>query len=625
MPADFQQLKRWVMDDWKAQGEFREKAREEFIFEAGGQWSEDERLYLENSARVPIVFNRVQPIIASVAGLEINNRTEVQFIPREIGDIKPNEILTEAARWFRDTAHAAEVESEAFRDLLVCGIGWTDTSLDFEMDEEGEPTVERIDPLEMGYDARARKRSLTDSSRFFRVHTMSREEAMEQWPDVDPSMLDAKWLGGEGTDSTLKTTNYSGDEYAYNDSTEQEDRLLKAETVRIVQIQWRERETLIEYVDPMTGQTEQLPEKAFRKAEKAFVNAGVPIESRQFTRRTWHQAYLGGEVLRRNQPCPERSTFCAMTGHWDMGDKRFYGLLRIMMDPQRYANTWLSLVMHIIASNAKGGLVIEEGAVSDIRAFEENWSAADSISWVKSGGINKISEKSGPAMPDSLMRMTEMAIHAIRDVSGVNLEIMGMREAQQAGVLEHQRKQSAMTTLARYFDAMRNYRIHQGKVMLHFLREYIAPSGRLVRIMREDQAQYVPLALQTDTMKYDVIVDEVPSSPEQKERTWRMFQDLFPVLMQSNLGMAQWADILEYSPLPSSFIEKLRQNAEAEDNPEPTPEEEMSLQGMEAEIAKLHAEVAKINSETAENEADVIEKQAEAALNQAKANVLGTL
>ena len=619
--ADINQLKKWILSDWQAQAEFREQSQNEYVFESGGQWTDDERVYLENEQRVPIVFNRVQPIIHSVSGLEITNRTEVQFIPREIGDVKSNEILTSGAKWFRDAADAEESESDAFRDLLICGIGWTETSLDFEEDEEGEPNIERIDPLEMGYDSRARKRGLTDSSRFFRVHKMSKEEAVSQWPEVDPSILDADWLSDTDKATVAKTINRAEDEYAYLDDGEIDYADIMADTVTVVQIQYREREAFVEYVDPVTGQTEQITQASFDKITK---DSDIQITHRKFHKRTWRQAFIGSDIIAENVPCRERSTFCPMTGMWDVQDKRFYGLLRIMMDPQRYANKWLSMVLHIINSNAKGGLISEEGAVSDVRKFEESWASADSISWVKSGALNRIMPKSGPAMPASIMQLTEFAINSIRDVSGVNLEIMGMRNADQAGVLEYQRRQSAMTTLAQYFDAMRKYRKSQGMVILYYLREYIAPSGRLVRILEEGQERYVPLAMNDSTVKYDVIVDDAPASPDQKEKTWSVLQEMMPLIMQAELNGEDWAEILSYSPLPSSLIEKVRERAQGDSNQEPDPAEQIQLQMLQAELEKTKAEIAKLQSEAAENVVDIQEKQAETNLNQAKAQFINS-
>ena len=392
--ADFETLKRWVMSDWKIQFEFRENAEKEIVFEAGWQWTEDETNHLKTNQRLPIVFNRVQPIIQSVVGLEISNRTEVSFVPREIGDVETNEILTASAQWFRDQAGAEETESEAFRDLLICGTGWTETSLDFEEDEEGHPKIDRIDPLEMGWDARARKKGLTDATRIFRVHRMSLEQAQEQWPDFDAQDLNADWIGTSGSDTISKTIDRAGDEYAVRDAGEQAGEDTEGEElVTIVQIQWRERQEYVEFVNPATGLPEQVTAEQFDPLYKKLQETGVQIPHRSFTKKTWHQAYLGKDIIETNQPSPERPTFCAMTGMWDHQEKRFYGLLRIMQDPQKYANKWLSLVIHIINSNAKGGLMAEESAVSDPVLFAENWAAADSIAWLKSGGIARVTPK----------------------------------------------------------------------------------------------------------------------------------------------------------------------------------------------------------------------------------------
>lgn len=278
-----------------------------------------------------------------------------------------------------------------------------------------------------------------------------------------------------------------------------------------------------------------------------------------------------------------------MTGHWDRKDKRFYGLLRSMRDPQRFANKWLSNTLHILSVNSKGGVIVEKGAVDDMREFEESWAASDSVSVVKR--LDGIQPKPGPQMPAALMALTEFAISSIRDVSGVNMELMGMREAQQAGVLEYQRRQASMTTLAFYFDSLRYYRKQQGDVILWFLQKWIAPTGRLVRIVKQDQAQYVPLAMEDDTRKYDVIVDDSPQAPNEKEAAWQVIQVMLPLLQNAGLGLEDWADIMDYSPLPSSFPEKLRQKAlEASQNPpQPDPAQIAQLENMQAQTKEREA------------------------------------
>ena len=106
--------------------------------------------------------------------------------------MKPNELLTESARWFRDLSDADDEDSDAFLNVTVCGMGWTETTLSFDEDDSGEPKMHSVDPLEMFWDKGARKKNLTDSERRWRVRQMSLARAKELFPDADPSDLDAK-------------------------------------------------------------------------------------------------------------------------------------------------------------------------------------------------------------------------------------------------------------------------------------------------------------------------------------------------------------------------------------------------------------------------------------------------
>lgn len=608
--ADFDTLKAWAIEDWKAQGEWREAVEDEFAFFAGHQWTDAETAELERNQRVPIVFNRVAVIIAAVTGVEINGRTEVRFIPRTIGDAEVNEVLTAGAEWFRDQASAEDEESEAFSDAVICGMGWTETSLDFEEDEEGQPVIKRIEPNEMAWDCHAQAKGLGDASRVHRVREIPRREALSMFPDFDPGEIHVDWLGNSGEDATKHIT-FVGDQYAQGEG-EIDDNSRKV--LRIVQTQWRERERVIQFALPgMEKPVEMTPGK-FERILKMM----PMIPHRRITRHVWKQAFLGRDgILKENQPCPDEATFKAITGHWDRKDKRFYGLIRMMRDPQKFANKWLSQVLHIIGSNAKGGVMAEQDATDDHRGFEESWAASDSVNWLRPGAISqgKIQPKPSVQMPVALMQLTEFATNAIRDASGVNMELLGLRDSNQPGVLEYQRKQAAMTTLARFFDAMRYYRKRQGRVILHFLREHIAPTGRLVRIVEEGQQRYVPLAMDDETTKYDVIVDDAPQAPNQKERNWEIMQPML-ALFADRFDADDWAMVAEHSPLPTAFVERIKQKAaEAKEAP-PNPMQEL-------EVAKLESEVAENQAQAEHNRAKAQQIAVEAGFAPMRMNIDG--
>ena len=607
--ADFETLKSWVSADWQALSEWREAAEKEYAFKDGHQWTDAEKADLEERSRVPVVFNRVQVILASVSGSEINNRTEVRFIPREIGDAKPNEILTAGAEWFRDEANAEDEESQAFEDTLVCGLGWTETLLDYTADTDGAPRVVRIDPLEMCWDAHSHRKGLQDATRMARVRTIPISEAKDMFPEADLADLNADWISAD-KDEGEEHLQLIGDQYKSGRKGGGE---TSGSTVTVVQAQWRERVRAVEYVDPQDGERKEMPKGDWDKLAKVMP-VDIAIPNRPVTRYVWKQAFLGKSgILLENQPCKDGSTFKAITGNYDRKEKRFYGLLRVMMDPQKYANKWLSQTLHIINSNSKGGVMYEAGAVEDAGKFEEGWAAADSAVMVRDGALSqgKIQPKPQVQMPAALMQLTQFAISTIRDTSGVSLELMGMADRQQAGVLEYQRKQASMTTLAVYFDSLRFYRKQQGEVILSFLRDHIAPTGRLVRLVREGLAEYVPLATETGTRKYDVIVDDSPAAPNEKERTWAIMESLMPVMREAGMGLEDWADVLDYSPLPSSFAEKLRSKAaEQKNKSQEDPAQQMAMQAAQADIAKTQSEAEENQSQTMLNQ---VKAQREAA------------
>lgn len=619
-------FKKWVVRDWKAHSSWRGGARDDFKFIAGDQWTEEEKQILLDQNRVPVVFNRVSTIINAVAGSEINNRTEIRFIPRTMGDAVVNELLTKGAEWYRDQSGAEEEDSQAFNDTLVCGLGWTEALLDFESDAEGEPRMEHISPMEMCWDSSAQRRGLVDAKRIARVREIDRDEAQEMYPDADDSELSADWMDklidGHEEDPTRQ---WSDDDYRHADDDDADVTDKKKDKVTIVQLQYRERHRDVEYANPITGAKQTMGKRAFDRIQKEAGRRGLDLNmaSREITRWEWHQVVLGNGILAENQPCRDCSTFIPITGYWDAAKKQWYGLLRQMRDPQKFANKWLAQTLHIVNSNSKGGVMVEEGATDDHRKLEEDWSAADSVIWVKQGGLDKIREKPQVQMPSALMGLTEFAITSIRDVSGVNQELLGMRDQNQPGVLEYQRKQAAMTTLAVLFDALRQYRKQQGEVLLFYITEYLA-DGRLIRIADEDGERYAPLTIDPEVQKYDVIVDDAPTAPNNKDRVWETIMSLMPVLTQAGLPKELWGEIIAYSPFPEALVEKLQAFGKEEEGPDPQQQKmvELMVAKAMADIEEKKAETQRELANAEENRAQAEKFRADAVLSRMKADAI---
>lgn len=576
----------WFRLDREHSKKWRDAAKEDFDFRDGEQWSEEDKRVLKAQMRPVVTFNRTHPIINSISGMEINNRQEVKYFPREVGDAHANEILTEGAKWFRDQANADDEDSDAFLDAATCGMGWTETVLDFEEDEAGAPRMYAKNPLDMYWDHAARAKNLSDARRIWEVKEIPESVALEMFDDKDPSELDAGWAKGTTSQQPIDSdpqNRYTGEG---EERTKPTDKM-----VTIVHLQYKDKETRYDVADRMTGQVSEVTKEQLAKIQARAEIAGIPLAVAKKTVSIVRNVFIGASVLHNGKAlCDKHFSLKCVTAYKEHSTGTFYGLMRMMKDPQRWANKWMSQALHILNSNAKGGLMMEEDAVEDVRDFEKNWARPDKVALLKPGAIagQKIKEKPQAQMPASFYQMMEFAIQSVRDVTGVSVELLGMREANQAASLENQRKQAGMNILAPLYDNLKRYRRDHGKLMLAIIQKYLN-DGRLVRIVGEDGAKYVPLALEADA-QFDVIVDDQPNSPDHKMQIWTT---LAPYLQ--NLPPQIQVALLDYSPFPPSVVEKVREAIKGMSQPDPQAEQrsQIELEGLQAEVAKTKSEVAK--------------------------------
>ena len=150
-------LQGWFRQDFDAMTEWREEAEKDYAYHAGhGAWSEEDKAKLEAQGRPCVSFNRIQPVIASVVGMAINDRKEVTFLPRTTQDATmpgavdpqtgqpsqvpvpgaddqgPAETFTAGAQYLRDQCDAEDEEADAYQDDAICGIGWVETSVSYD-------------------------------------------------------------------------------------------------------------------------------------------------------------------------------------------------------------------------------------------------------------------------------------------------------------------------------------------------------------------------------------------------------------------------------------------------------------------------------------------------------------
>lgn len=620
-------LKAWYRQDISRVLEWRKEAREDYNFYSGDQWNAEDLQALREKRRPAMVFDRIGPLVNAVVGSEINNRRETQFIPRELGDAEANEILTGAGEWFRDEANAEDEESDAFQDCVICGMGFTETRLDFECDPDGAPKVERLDPLKFVWDVNSVKPNLEDAQRMFYVDEKPYSEVMEMFPDVPRELLNASWAKTLGDDSPEPHDQDLADLY----TGDQTSPAALSKTCTIVEARWFEKVPYYRGPDLQTGEIREYDERQIQLIQQNVPGFRAVRQYKKVVKR----AFIGKDVLAEpDTPLVPDGLLGweAVTGYRDKIKGQFYGLVRPTKDPQRWTNKYLSQVMYLLNSQSKGGIVAERGLAENEAQFESSWAKTDEITWVSknalSGQAPKFQQKPVAQFPAGFFTLYQESKEAINQVTGLSPEFIGTREVDQAGVLEYQRKQSSLSLLAPLFNSLRRYRKRQGQIVLYLIQNYLS-DGRLVRIVGDSKAQYVQLTRDKVASKdYDIIIDDAPTSPNEKERTWQILQPMLPLVFDQikagQLPPTIVLDILKYSPLPASMVNALRKAAEqvaqaqAQQPQQPSPEEIKAQAEIQSHQLDIEGKAADIEAKQKSAEIDASMKLLDAFLQSQK-------
>ncbi len=579
--------------------EWREEARSCYDYYAGNQWDEKDVQKLNEEQRPVIVFNRVFRTLNGITGSETQNRQDIKFDPMEVDDGGKCDVWNSAIKWVRTNTDAEDEESEMFQDASICGMGWTETRVDYDDNLNGDIKEDRIDPLDMLYDPHARKRNLSDTRWRARHKEFKKDEFEELWPGKTPQYGNF-WSNDGGS------LHDASDAWKYEN--DQSDPLKKEKGIPVIQYQWWERETIYRVVDQQ-GKIQGFKDHKFDKIKDFVESEGLKHIKQQ--RKVFKQAFVNGTQILEWGECPiSRFTFNCVTGFRNRNQNTWFGIVSPMKDPQMWANKWLSQILHIVNTNAKGGALAEEGAFKNLNDAKNDWAKPNSIIMLNPGALSqgKIQQREPARYPEGVDRLLQLAMQNISDIPGVNLEMLGVANRDQPASLELSRKEAGITILAPLFDGLRRYRKEQGRILAEFIEKYIT-DGRLIRIVGERNKEFIPLLKDKLSLQYDVVIDESPSSPNMQERVFGIISSLLPTLLQAGIPIPP--EILDYAPIPETLKTKWKNMlADPQKQQQDQQMKQMTMQMTTLEAAKKEKEVGKIESETVLNMAKA--KQASA-------------
>lgn len=625
-----------------------------------------------SSVRIKEVsFNRVKPYVNSIVGFMAQQRRKPDY-QAKVPDNKEQQALSEylngLSDYVRENNNADQVETKQDMDLIIGGVGATDTALTERMgyatrDPNGEILVERVDPLTVGYDPLSSAPNLTDTRWVYRAKEYDVEEALELF-NADEE--DFEFANNQDNVSNLDYNPFGGiqDKIGYEWADP------KRKIVRVYFYQYFEIENFYRVENPLLtisnpnlaallitalrNVESDVEDELFRfdpsadmlvitkdnraQIKDLFELYDLPFKPMTGKRKVFYTVILSGDKIFDHYKSPSQQGFSLKfkVGDRDEVNKIHTGIVASMRDPQRYYNKSLTELMLIIANNSRGGVMVEESAVDNIREFEAKWAKFNSVVMVNDGALSNgaIKPKAIPAMPTGYENIMAASGDALGQVTGIDESFFGaIAGGNETAMLQRQRIKQATTVLACFFDSVSLYAKEQARLMMTFMRTLAAASeGALFKVSDSDgNVVFEQLSSDFFADEYEVSIGEAPETPVQKE-----------YYTQTLIGMAQsmqaigdprylqmYAAAVKYMPIANRDKNQVTQlltgakqysEEQIQQTIQPLQQQIQMLQSEQArvevanksvDIAKKQAEIDKIRNEIEEMRVDNIKTQAE--------------
>lgn len=538
-----------------------------------------------------VQFNRVKPYVNAVKGFMAQNRRRAKYTAR-MEDEKVQSLYSDYANavadYVRENANADQSESTMDRDMLVRGIGCIETCMTYgegyaSTDVNGEILFIPIDaPF---FDPYSRRQNLIDSRWVGYDKIYGLDEALELFDKSEDG--DFEDAGTEDSRSDIRLDAKTGANFralqGYDWSNEEE------KTVNVTFYQWYDIETMWRCQNPIYQATDPALQMQIQmildgisgedfdgRAEILVLDAdtrkqmedafGDSVEFFKVKKKVFYTAVCSGDKCFDAYKSVSQSGYTIQfkTGDYDAKNKIWTGMVNSMKEPTLYYNKALTEIMFIIAANAKGGVMVERSAVTDVRDFEAKYAKTNSVVIVEDGALSggRIQPKRTAHQPSGYEEIVTLSDAAISEVSGIDRTFLGSSEnKQETASLQRRRIRQAVSSLACYFDSITLYQKENARLLLDFLVVYAENNpGSLIPILgKNGKAQFIKLVKDPFLAEFGISIQEAPQTPEEKQEYASLITQMADKLISvgDQAGKALYAIAIKYLPIDEIDAQKV--------------------------------------------------------------------
>lgn len=510
------------------------KGRESEDFYKGKQWDDSTARWLQSLDRANLTLNEVAPNIDMLVGYQMEQRTDIRYLPQEGGDQRAADMYNVVTKRILDNCFYQREETKVFKDQCIPGKGDFHVYMDFTNNIQGEIKVERFpwddciygphekeDLADCEYSVQSRMQSIAWLTQRFGKKAEELKANFNSYRGIYPdSEKNDNGVDGSHTDyrqaKKLDDTNYTLDgNLPLVDVQKKQFRLaqLTQKIYKEVTVIFNQEEefffTAYDWKDDDIALASTLP--------------GFQVVS-QMKPRMRITKFCGGVVLADENPAdlPVHDFYTIPVYGYRLNGE-FWGKVEAAKDPQRELNKRRSQIMD--ESNRLGGAIYYQEALTfkdsnESERFKKNRSRPGSVFTVNS--IDRPPKREeGAEVPVALVQLMQMDQQNLQRLMNVVVQQEGANEP---GTLFLEKKKSRLTGNQFLFDNLSFAKQKLGKLLLGLIQRYY-DAERILRILNaqyaktqfqvggQDYSQYtqdevIEILANTNATEYDVIVTE---------------------------------------------------------------------------------------------------------------------
>jgi hypothetical protein len=568
-------VRKWYMEDLRAQKEERDNRKLDWRMWAGDQYEDEVRKRAKAENRPLLTLNYILPTICAIEGEERSNRQQIKVYGfDDANDDKGAYAFNLLIRGVMNENNGEYGVSGAFRHASICGTGWLHPDVDYWADPEGMIVVRHVDEDEIVNDCMDRSPDASESRRLTRQRWLAEDQIEAMFPGGVDKIENYAQGGDPSADETVGIRESDGrgyrDIYMEPGKTDTKVYDCTRKEWLVLEHWWYEIEPGMAARNLQSGELEELTldeAAAIKNKEQqdkadwlANVMAGtqsaivMPPQPTPMTPRPircYYQAFsCGGVMLYKGKsliPEARRIPYVPIYGYYDKVKRQRFGVVRNIADVQRQTNVEQSAIVHMVQLAPKAGWMAPRGAFHD----KQKWMS----SAARPGAMLEFNAQKGkpepipqPQLPRQLVELAMSRMQQMKAISGVNTEMTGERVAGDAGVAMEMRKKAAMTILATLFDNLRLAKKVLGKLLIVYIQAFM-PMGRRIRVLGPNDApMYAAFTQDLQFARFDAAVDETEATVNDRIQTLTLLQTVLPTLIDAGIPIPP--GLIDLFPIP---------------------------------------------------------------------------